>query len=100
MDNKRNITLFHDEIRQKKIDSSNTYVNPKKNKGDFYLTVSLFKDIKLTEPYVEVFQDETKFTIPRQEINPYFYELGFFDDVNSISDLTGKTQQYNIEILK
>ena len=52
--------------------------------SDWYLNVMLTKDIELTN-YVEINKDATKYTINRQNINPYFYELGFFETIDSIS---------------
>ena len=110
MENKRNITLFNDDRRQNEIESSRKLVNHQRNKGDFYLTVSLFKNIKLNDAYVDIFQDETKFTIQRQEVNPYFSEFGFFMPIRTIGNENSKSsskteiypvaKKYNIDINK
>ena len=52
--------------------------------SDWYVNVLLTKDIELTD-YVEVSKDSYQLTIDRQSINPYFYELGFFETISSIS---------------
>ena len=52
--------------------------------SDWYINIILKKDIELTD-YVEVNKDSYQIIIDRQEINPYFYELGFFETIESIS---------------
>ena len=51
---------------------------------DWYINVALSKDIEFSD-YIEVNRDTYQLTIDRQEINPYFYELGFFETIQSIS---------------
>lgn len=48
--------------------------------NDFYLPIFLEKSTNKYE-YVDVQKDETIEPIERQEINPYFIEFGFFDDI-------------------
>ena len=50
---------------------------------DWYVNILLSKNIELTD-YVEINKDSYQLTIDRQEINPYFYELGFFETIQSI----------------
>jgi len=52
--------------------------------SDWYLNIMLYKDVEFTD-YVEINKDTTQYTIDRQNINPYFYELGFFETIDSIS---------------
>ena len=52
--------------------------------SDWYLNLFLTKDIELTE-YIEINKDTYQLTIDRQDINPYFYELGFFETIESIN---------------
>ncbi len=47
---------------------------------NFYITVGLSKTTNVLG-YVDVTKDETIQTIERQEINPYFIEMGFFDGI-------------------
>lgn len=50
---------------------------------DWYVSIILSKHIEFSD-YIEVNKDTYQLTIPRQEINPYFYELGFFETIQSI----------------
>ena len=50
---------------------------------DWYVNVLLTKEIELTD-YVEINRDTYQLTIERQEINIFFYELGFFQTIESI----------------
>jgi hypothetical protein len=59
---------------------------------DFFITVPLFKKDVLHE-YVDIQKDNTIQKVERQEVNPFFLEYKFFDDVtknkvNNGSDLT------------
>lgn len=59
---------------------------------DLYVTVPLQRTYAIHE-YVDIKKDDTIQPIPRQEINPLFYEYSFFDDIkrnkiNNGSDLT------------
>lgn len=47
---------------------------------DFYIPVMLTKTYEVHE-YVNVSKDERIIPINRQEINPYFIEFGFFEDI-------------------
>lgn len=51
---------------------------------DWYVNIILSKDIEFTD-YIEVNRDTYQLTIDRQEINPYFYELGFFETIQGIA---------------
>jgi hypothetical protein len=52
--------------------------------SDWYLNVMLTKSFDLTN-YVQINKDSFQYTIDRQKINPYFYELGFLETIDSIS---------------
>jgi len=63
--------------------------NPEK---DFYIQVPLMNNRKVID-YIDVEVDDAIVPIQRQEINPYYYEFGFFENINQIhinrgSDLT------------
>ena len=65
--------------------------------SDFYVPVLLNRTGKYYE-YVDVQYDNQVFFVERQEFNPYFIELGFFDTIKEIyisgaSDLN--TQMFN-----
>ena len=106
MANKRNIQLFIDK-RPKGIKQPSGFFN-NKNETDFYITVALFKDNKLVNEYIDIGLDPTRTKIERQEFNPFFMELGFFNTINKIgseddlstdeSSLIGKAKKYNITI--
>jgi len=74
---------------------------------DFFITLPVYKTQDL-EGYVSVEKDPLKTSINRQFINPYFIELGFFENIKSV--LSGnsnsqlsveeKSQQYGIDINK
>jgi len=51
--------------------------------NDFILPVFLRKTYNYYE-YVDVKKDDTIIPIPRQEINPYFIEFSFFDDIQRV----------------
>lgn len=55
---------------------------------DFWLPVMLSRSYDLYE-YVEVFKDDKIEVINRQEINPYFIELSFFNNITKITVLKG-----------
>lgn len=50
---------------------------------DFYLPVFLTRTYKI-DGYVDTQTDEKTYTIQRQEINPYFIEMGFFNSVSRV----------------
>lgn len=55
---------------------------------DFYLPLFLTRKYDTYE-YVEVFKDDRIYQIQRQEINPYFIELSFFDTIQQHKVLRG-----------
>ena len=78
---------------------SNTYDK------DFFITISIYKNNKV-EGYVNVDVDPLRLVIERQLINPYFIELGFFEDVDAVlssnslnkNSVQEKSERYNITI--
>jgi hypothetical protein len=72
---------------------------------DFYITVSIFKKNKV-EGYVNVDVDPLRLVVERQFINPYFIELGFFEDIDSVlsqnsnnnNSVQEKAEKYGITI--
>jgi hypothetical protein len=74
---------------------------------DFYITVPIMKTVDVDE-YVDVAIDPLRLVVNRQLINPYFLELGFFENVdsvkkensNSINSVEEKSSRYGIDILK
>jgi hypothetical protein len=62
---------------------------------DFFITLPIYKTEDL-EGYVGVEKDPLKTTLQRQLINPYFIELGFFENIKSV--LSGNTKTlYSVE---
>lgn len=75
-----------------------------KYKTDYYLPVLLTRNCEVFE-YVDIKKDEKKYVIDRQNINPYFVELGFFDGISRIKtnngdDLSQKMVSYLLENLE
>jgi len=73
----------------------NLYEIPEK---DFFVQFPMMRTEKVLD-YVDVVIDENIQKIERQEVNPFFMELGFFDNVNQIhinkgSDLTSGVIDY------
>jgi len=71
------------------------HMNPQ---NDFYLNIFLTKTTEIDE-YVDIQKDDTIYVINRQNINPYFIELGFFNSVDRIkvnegSQLTSTMIEY------
>jgi hypothetical protein len=65
--------------------NGNKYLRPQ---FDFYLPLFLTRKYDTYE-YVEVFTDDKIYPIQRQEINPYFIELSFFDTIQQHKVLRG-----------
>lgn len=63
------------------INSNNTIGHISDN--DWFLNLPLYKSVNSID-YVEVNRDNFTYKIERQEINPYFYELGFFETIEQI----------------
>jgi hypothetical protein len=68
---------------------------------NYYLPIMLSRTSEIYE-YVDTKKDEKISVIDRQEINPYFIELGFFDEISRIktnigSDLTIKMLNFILD---
>jgi hypothetical protein len=63
------------------INSNNTYGSI--SNTDWYVNVFLTKSLFI-DGYVQINQDNFIYEIERQNINPYFYELGFFETIKEI----------------
>lgn len=74
---------------------------------DFYITVPVLKTVDVDE-YVDVEIDPLRLNVERQLINPYFLELGFFENIdsvkqensNGINSVEEKASRYGIDILR
>jgi hypothetical protein len=105
MDEVKKYKIFLDK-REEGIRSKNGQIG-QFNQYDFYVTVSIFKNIEIDD-YVNVEIDPLRYQVERQEINPYFIELGFFEDIESVDSrfindtksVMNKSKNYNIEINK
>ncbi len=58
--------------------------------GDFYINIPLTRTYKKFDDYINVEKDKSKSIILRQNFNPYFIELSFFETIKAISN-TGDT---------
>jgi hypothetical protein len=74
---------------------------------DFYVTLPIYTTQDLKD-YVDIAVDPLRTTVTRQFINPYFIELGFFEDIESVLSGNSKSQnsvdekspKYGIDINK
>jgi len=66
---------------------------------DFYITVPIFRNI-IIDDYVDVEIDPLRLEVERQLINPYFIELGFFENISSTNSIVTKSKNYGIDINK
>ena len=108
MEDIKKIKLFLDKRPGGVVQKTGTYGD--KNSSDFYVNIDLYSEAKLLGDYVDVALDPTRISLQRQFINPFFYELGFFESIEKIgadSDLStddssiyGKAKKYNITINK
>lgn len=105
MSDKRNIEIFLDK-RIDGIVQSDGITFGNNAPSDMYITVSLFKTTKLIGEYIDIYEDTSRYTIERQEINPFYNELDFFTTINQIdfnvdnknSSLKSKAEINNITI--
>lgn len=102
MDDIRKYKIFLDK-RPEGIRDENGNIR-QTNASDFFITVPIFRDIELDD-YVDVEIDPFRLQVERQEINPYFMELGLFEDIENIegennSSVIKKSSNYNIDINK
>lgn len=68
--------------------------------SDFYINVPLFRKVNLIDEYVNIYVDPSQLTVERQLINPYFIELGFFQTVNSESNIINQANKFGIIVNK
>lgn len=66
--------------------------------NDFYVQFSLHNNRKVID-YINVTVDDTIIPLQRQEVNPYYLEFGFFENINQLhinrgSDLTQDVINY------
>lgn len=80
-------TIFIDKRKEEGILRPKSRVFATTPESDFYINIPLFKKIKLTDEYVDISVDPKKHTVQRQLINPYFIELGFFENIESITQI-------------
>jgi hypothetical protein len=74
---------------------------------DFYITIPVFKSLYVNN-YVDVEIDPLRLVVERQEFNPYFIELDFFQNIESvlkenttgINSVEDKSDRYGIDINK
>lgn len=81
--------IFLDK-RENGIVQNNGSVN-NQNESDFYINIPLTRTYKKFDDYVNVDKDPFRTIINRQQINPYFIELNFFETIKQIS---GTTEPY------
>lgn len=82
------------------------------NTSDFYINVPIYLSYKTHDEYINIDRDKTTTIINRQNINPFFIELGFFGSIkatghsgntNSYSEneiISEKSKKFNITINK
>lgn len=97
------VSLFLDKRSLGILQPDRTYGT--KNHSDWYVVVPFFKTNRLVDEYVHTYIDPFKTKMERQLVNPYFIELGFFEDIQSYSASTGvnietKAPAYNIPVNK
>lgn len=95
-------------LQQKTLSSFNGVISPCKN-SDYFIPLMLTRTSEIYE-YADIKKDKKIIKVERQNVNPYFSELGFFDNLSRIkvnygSDLTLKMIEYisqnisNVKIL-
>jgi len=77
------------------------------NHSDFYINIPLSRSYKKFDDYINVEKDPLRTIINRQEVNPYFIELSFFETIKGIENngnahenIREKSKLYNITINK
>lgn len=70
------------------------------NYSDFFVNISLEKTIKPIESYIFINKDNFTSKIERNEFNPFFNELHFFNDIKTLklSSITKYNSQFNISL--
>lgn len=81
MESQRMENIYLRKEGNKIVNSNNTYGTLSDH--DWYVDLILTKSITL-DGYVQINRDDFIYEIERQIINPYFYELGFFETIKQI----------------
>jgi len=99
------ISLFLDKRDLGILQPDGTYKT--KNHSDWYVTVPLNRTLSLVDDYVYTYLDPFRTFMPRQLVNPYFVDYGFFENIESYSASTSgahnivtKAPLYRIDINK
>jgi|ERR1035437_2023615 hypothetical protein len=102
MDETIKITLFLDKRSSGIIEPNGTYGT--RNYSDWFITIPLVKT-QVLDDYMKTYKDTNTSFIPRQLINPYFINYGFFETIQSYSsgtstneNISTKAPLYNITI--
>ncbi len=64
------------------------------NTSDFYINIPIYLSYKLYNEYINIDKDKTTTIINRQNINPFFIELGFFNSIKATGH-SGNTNSYS-----
>lgn len=81
MELQRKESFFLRKEGDKIVNTNNTYGTLSDH--DWYVDLILTKSMTL-DGYVQINRDDFIYEIERQDINPYFYELGFFETIKEI----------------
>ena len=68
-----------------------------KNHSDWFIPITLTQSNRLVDEYVHTYMDPFRTAMPRQLINPYFVEFGFFETIQSFSASTDGVDIHNIQ---
>lgn len=85
---------FFLDKRENGIVQDNGSVN-NQNENDFYINIPLTRTYKKFDDYINIEKDPLKTIITRQQINPYFIELNFFETIKQISGTTESFESIN-----
>lgn len=77
------VKLFIDKRPQGILQPSGTYATI--NHSDFFINIPLKSSYKKFEDYISIDKDVFQTKLNRQEFNPYFIELGFFETIQQLS---------------
>jgi len=91
MEPTKNIKIFLDARQDGIVQPDGSFAN--KNSKDWYIDIFMIRDMSLVHEYIDISLDPTREKLERQLVNPFFIELGFFETVNRIGDIsdTGST---------
>lgn len=67
------------------------------NSSDYYVTVSLQRT-SVIDSYIEVSKDPARYTLVWQKVNPYFIDMGMFQQTSSVEEIRTVAEKYNITI--